>query len=200
MAPLDDPSPLGREALTRGLPRLVAQVRVSANGETDPAKGEVQAVRRFLTATLMGMLLASAAAPVFAAAPTKISFDTPEEDAWWAETFTAACGFPVSADASGHVIFHNEKRGAATQIANWQINVWLTSENGSYHLVDAGPDMLLERAGVTYFTVTGRSTTFSGVIGRVEVNTETGEIVWHGLLVFDEVFGDWTAPICQALS
>lgn len=157
-------------------------------------------MRRLLIAALMVTLLASLAAPVFAARPTKITFDGPEEDAWWAEEFTQACGFPVWADASGHVIFHNDKRGAATQIANWQINVWLTSENGSYHAVDAGPDMLLERGGVTYYTVTGRSTTLSGVIGRVEINTETGEIIWHGLLVFDEVFGDWTAPICEALS
>lgn len=107
----------------------------------------------------------------------------------------------MTAESSGHVIIHNPTSGAATEIFNWNINIWLTSANGSYHLVDAGPDMELTRAGTTYFTVSGRSLTFSTVIGRVEVNLDTGEVTYHGNLVGNEVFDPIPfAHICEALS
>jgi hypothetical protein len=61
--------------------------------------------------------------------------------------------------------------------------------------------MTLTKAGTPYFTVTGRSLTFSTVIGRVEVNLDTGDVTYHGNLVGEEVFDpDWIAPICAALA
>jgi hypothetical protein len=138
-------------------------------------------------------------ATALGAKPTIISFE--DDDAIDSALFSDACGFAISAETSGHVILHNAKRGAANEIANWNINTWLTSADGSYHLVDAGPDMILSRAGSEYFTVTGRSVTFSTVIGRVEVDLETGDVVQHGTLVGDEVFDpEWFAPVCAALS
>ena len=148
---------------------------------------------------LVSLLSLVLAGPVSAAKPTIISFD--DDDVADSAFFTEVCGFPVTAESKGHVIIHNPKSGAATEIFNWNINIWLHSESGSYHLLDAGPDMLLTKAGTTYFTVTGRSITFSTVIGRVEVNLETGEVTWHGKLVGDEVFDpEWWEPICDALA
>ena len=156
-------------------------------------------MRRLVSLPLAALVVLLLAIPVLGARPTIISFA--DDDVADGEFFSSRCGFEVSARSSGHVVMHNEKRGANNFISNYNINIWLTSENGSYHLLDAGPDMEHRRAGTTYFTVTGRSLTFSTVIGRTEVNLDTGEIVFHGNLVGSEVFQeDWWAPICHALS
>lgn len=139
------------------------------------------------------------AVPAFAARPTIISFA--DNDVADGEFFSGVCGFEVTAASSGHVIFHNDKRGANNYIANWNINIWLHSAKGSYHLVDAGPDMEHRRAGTSYVTVTGRSVTYSMVIGRTEVNLDTGEVVFHGNLVGAEPFDpEFYVPICAALT
>ncbi len=148
----------------------------------------------FVIATLLTL---ASAVPVLAAPPTIISFEF--DDVADSIIFTGACGFPVTSDSSGHVVFHNDKRGAVTQLANWNINNRLTSANGSYHLVDVGPDMEHMRAGTPSFVVVGRSLTFSSVIGRVEVNLDTGETTYHGLLVGDQVFSENLDHICDLL-
>jgi hypothetical protein len=113
---------------------------------------------------------------------------------------TAACGFPVVSESEGHVVLHNEKSGATNFIANYNIRNTLTSADGTYRLVDAGPDMEKTKGGTTYLTVTGRSVTFSTVIGYVEVNLDTGEVTWHGRLLGTEPLDPaWYAPICDAL-
>ena len=156
-------------------------------------------MRRLVTLPLAVLLVLALAVPVLAAPPTIISFA--DDDVADGLFFSGLCGFEVSAESSGHVVMHNPKRGANDFISNYNINIWLTSESGSYHLIDAGPDMEHDRSGTTYLTVTGRSLTFSTVIGRTEVNLDTGEVVFHGNLVGSEVFAvDWYAPICEALS
>jgi len=155
-------------------------------------------MRRMLSLPLAALLLVLLALPVLGARPTIISFA--DDDVTDGEFFSLVCGVEISAESSGHAILHNETRGANNFISNYNIQIWLTSENGSYHLLDAGPDMEHRRAGTTYFAVTGRSLTFSTVIGRTEVNLDTGETVFHGNLVGSGVFAeDWYAPICDAL-
>lgn len=106
----------------------------------------------------------------------------------------------MTAESSGHVVFHNEKQGRTNFIANWNIRIRLTSEHGSFYLVDAGPDMEMTRDETTYLVVVGRSLTFSTVIGRMELNLDTGEITWHGNLVGAEPLDPaWHAAICDAL-
>ena len=156
-------------------------------------------MRRMLSLPLAALLLILLAVPVLGAPPTIISFA--DDDVADGDFFSLVCEVEISARSSGHAIFHNETRGANNFISNYNIQIWLTSENGSYHLLDAGPDMEHRRAGTTYFAVTGRSLTFSTVIGRTEVNLDTGETVFHGNLVGSDVFAeDWYAPICDALS
>ena len=156
-------------------------------------------MRRIATVVLAGLLALAVAAPAFAARPTIISFA--EDDAADSELFTELCGFAVTSLSSGHVILHNDKNGAVTGIANYQINNWLYSATGSYHLVDAGPDMLLTKAGVEFLVITGRSLTGSSVIGRVELNLTTGEVIYHGNLVGSQPLDpNWYEPICAALA
>ena len=155
-------------------------------------------MRRFAIlplALLMGLILAL---PAAAARPTIINFE--DDDAADSALFTQVCGFPVVSESAGHVILHNEKSGATNFIANYNIRNTLTSEHGSYHLVDAGPDMLKTKGGTTYLTVSGRSLTGSTVIGRVELNFDTGEITWHGRLLGSEPLTEaWYAHICDQL-
>jgi hypothetical protein len=156
-------------------------------------------VRRITIVPIVTLLCLVSVAPALAAKPTIVSFE--DNDAADSAFFSELCGFGVTAETSGHVVIHNPTSGAATEIFNWNINILLSSESGSYHLVDAGPDMTLTKAGTPYFTVTGRSLTFSTVIGRVEVNLDTGDVTYHGNLVGEEVFDpDWIAPICAALA
>jgi hypothetical protein len=156
-------------------------------------------MRRLLSLPLAALAVLVLSFPVLAARPTIVSFA--DDDVDDGALYTALCGFEVRSESSGHVVFHNQKRGANNFMANWNIQNWLFSANGSYHLIDAGPDMEHTRAGTTYLTVTGRSLTFSSVIGRTEVNLDTGEVVFHGNLVGSEALPeDWYAPICDALS
>jgi hypothetical protein len=138
-------------------------------------------MRRLAALPLTVLLLHGLVGATFAARPDIIYFAG--DDVADSLAFSQACGFAVTAQSSGHVIFHNEKQGATQNIANYNINIQLTSANGSYHLIDAGPDMILTKFGVEYLTLSGRSLTGSGVIGRVEVNLATGELTWHGNLV-----------------
>jgi len=156
-------------------------------------------MRRLLTLPMAAVFILALAVPVLAARPTIVSFA--DHDVADGEFYTEVCGFDVQSESSGHVVFHNDKSGANNFIANWNIRNHLSSANGSFYLVDAGPDMEHTSAGTTYLTVTGRSLTFSGVIGRTEVNLDTGEVEFHGNLVGDEPFPEeWWTPICDALS
>ena len=155
-------------------------------------------MRRLALLPLALLFTIMLATPALAARPTIVSFE--DDDAIDSAFFTQVCGFLVSAESSGHVVMHNEKQGATNFIANYNIGTQLTSEHGSYYLVDAGPDMLKFKDGTTYLTVTGRSLTFSTVIGRLELNLDTGAVVWHGNLVGTQPLDPaWYAPICDAL-
>ena len=157
-------------------------------------------VRRFL---LLGAMLGLLLTPSMVAASQKpfiLDLNDPAWDAEESALWSAECGFPVTADVSGHIIFHNPKRGAVSGLAVFHIAETLTSETATYRLLDVGPDLIYTRHGVEYQAAVGRSITGSGVIGRAVMNLDTGEVEWHGRLVGDEVFGDFAAPICRALA
>jgi hypothetical protein len=152
---------------------------------------------------LLSLALATfTALPAAAAEPQNpliIDFNDPALDAGESVFWTRTCGFPVTADISGHIIVHNENNGALTSLVVFHVTVQLTSATGRYHLVDVGPDIAFTRNGTPYVAVVGRSITGSGVIGRVLVNEATLETAVSGRLVGDELFGDFTKPICRAL-
>ncbi len=149
-------------------------------------------MRRLVGLPAAVLLILALALPVLAARPEIVSFR--DDDVADGEFFSDLCGFEITADSAGHVIFHNDKRGANNFISNWNILIRLTSENGSYWLVDSGPDMLHRRAGTEYLTITGRSLTGSLAIGRLELNLDTGEVMLHG-----QVMGDDLTWICGEL-
>ena len=152
-------------------------------------------MRRSIGLLIAGMLVLILATPVAAARPEIVSFA--DDDVADGELFSDLCGFEITAESSGHVVFHNESRGANNFIANWNIVVRLTSATDSYFLVDSGPDMIHRRAGKEYLTISGRSLTGSTVIGRVEINLDTEEVTLHGNLVGSEPFD--LAWICGEL-
>lgn len=147
-------------------------------------------------------LSAVVALPASAAEPQNpivIDLNDPDLDGEESEFWTDVCGFAVTAEVSGHIIVHSEKNGAVHTLTVFHITERLTSANGSYFLVDVGPDIGFTRQGVPYVAVVGRSITGSGVIGRVLVNEATMETAISGRLVGDKLFGDFTKPICRAL-
>ena len=152
---------------------------------------------------LLGALVAMLASPAVAGEPQKpfiFDLNDPEFDGedsiWWSEQ----CDFPVTAELSGHIIYHNAKRGAVMSITVYHTTEILRSASGTYRLHDIGPDIEYIRGGVSYLALVGRSITGSGVIGRTVINLDTGEVDWNGRLVGDEVLGDFVAPICRALA
>ena len=152
---------------------------------------------------ILAALVAMLASPVAAGEPQKpFIFDLNDPDLdvddsiWW----TAQCEFPVTAELSGHIIFHNAKKGAVKFITVYHTAEILTSAWGSYRLHDIGPDIEYVRNGVSYVAIIGRSITGSGVIGRTVINLDTGEVDWNGRLVGDQVLGNFSAPICRALA
>ena len=143
-------------------------------------------MRRIFGLLAATVLVLGLTTPALAARPTIISFA--DDDVADGEFFSELCGFEITSRSSGHVIFHNDKRGANNFISNWQINNWLSSATRTYHLVDAGPDMLHRQGGTEYWTVTGRSLTGSTVIGRLWIDLETDEVTWVGLPMGSEPF------------
>ena len=120
-------------------------------------------VAAFLTAAAVVVALA---APVSAASqkPIVVDLDDPavsaEDSAFW----TGACGFPVVAEASGHIIFHVDAHGGPiTEIAVYNMRETLTSPYGTFRIVDTGPDITYVQGGTTYVAGIGRSTTGTSV-------------------------------------
>jgi hypothetical protein len=157
-------------------------------------------------ALLLLLALAGSAAaaprPNERAKPTIIYFEDIEEDI--AATFSAMCGFPVTVDAEGWFKIISLDTGGKGKRQPLEVIVYhlshevFTSAWGTFTSpLDVGPDIVFMEDGVVKVALTGRSTTGSGVIGRVVVNTETGEVEFEaGRRVYD----DFVAAVCEALA
>src|SRR3970282_2796662 len=79
------------------------------------------------------------------------------------------CGFPVTVDLQGKVVVHVFEGGRALEIDSYNIRGLYTNQaNGkSWGLIDSGPDIFYVDGAKVFIAITGRSTTGSGVIGRV---------------------------------
>lgn len=142
-------------------------------------------VRRRIGAWFLGMaIVAIAATPVLAAPPTREVFDMddPVAEAFWSDLLTAECGVPVAVDFRGSVTVHTftDRAGAwKRQIDKYWIRDAFTNTatGASIVLKDVGPDLWsINRRGELVIAITGRSLTGSGVIGRVVINLDTGEV------------------------
>ncbi len=134
-----------------------------------------------ILATLAVLLGAAPAA--LGAGPTRevISLADPALDAEEAAMLTEQCGVPVSASNAGHIIIQVFPDGRRSVFGIDHYNIRATYTNlatgATVRLRDIGPDRWYIRDGKAYLGVTGRSTTFSGVIGLVVFDLETEEIV-----------------------
>jgi hypothetical protein len=156
----------------------------------------------FVSAVVLTLAVAGAAA---AARPEKtvISFDDPALEAEVAADLTAACGAPIAVDLSGKVeiiVFDKSQQAGVTEVDAYETRATFTNTDtgATTSLVDAGPDLLKydAKTGRVVLAITGRSLTGSGVVGRVVVDLDTGEI----LSVAGLTKGDWIENICAELT
>jgi len=156
----------------------------------------------FLFAAVITLALAITAA---AASPSRtvISFDDPILEAEIAADLTAACGAPIAVDLSGKVeiiALNKSTQAGAIEIDAFETRGTFTNTatGATATLVDAGPDLVKydAKTGHVVVAITGRSITGSGVIGRVVVDLDTGEV----LSVAGLAKGDFVENLCSELT
>ena len=98
--------------------------------------------RRWLAPLFALGLVALAAAPVAAAKPESFDFDDPALEAEDSAALTQECGFAVTADYAGHVIFHVDRSGHYVEIDNYQVQGTLTNvaTGTTVRFHDSGPN------------------------------------------------------------
>ena len=114
---------------------------------------------------------------------------------------TAACGTEIDVDLTGRIIvlvFDKPVSEGVVELNVFHIDATFTNpETGAtLSLHDVGPDVYFVRDGKLFVAVTGRSTTGSGVIGRVVFDVETGEVVFEA----GKPVGDYVETVCEALT
>ncbi len=140
--------------------------------------------RRWLAPLFALGLVALAAAPVAAAKPESFDFDDPALEAEDSAALTQECGFAVTADYAGHVIFHVDRSGHYVEIDNYQVQGTLTNvatgTTVTFH--DSGPNRAaIDADGHTILQITGRDHTGGGWVGLVTVDLDSGEVLsMHG--------------------
>jgi hypothetical protein len=149
--------------------------------------------------TLAFAITATAASP----SKTVISFDDPILEAEIAADLTAACRAPIAADLSGKVeiiVLDKSKQAGVIEINAYETRGTFTNTatGATATLVDAGPDLVRydPKTGHVVVAITGRSLTGSGVIGRVVVDLDTGEV----LSVAGLTKGDFVENLCSELT
>jgi hypothetical protein len=149
--------------------------------------------------TLALAITATAASP----SKTVISFDDPILEAEIAADLTAACRAPIAVDLSGKVeivVLDKSKQAGAIEINAYETRATITNTatGATATLVDAGPDVVKydAKTGHVVVAITGRSITGSGVIGRVVVDLDTGEV----LSVSGLAKGDFVENLCSELT
>src|SRR6185503_10757715 len=131
------------------------------------------------------------ATPVAAAKPESFDFDDPQLEADDSATLTEECGFAVTADYRGHVIFHVDTSGRHIEVDNFQVQGTFTNVGTgaavSFH--DSGPNRVsVTDEGHTIVQITGRDHSGGSWVGMVTVDTTTDEVLsMHGHAL-DSVF------------
>ncbi len=162
-------------------------------------------VQRFLAAWAAAVLLvASSISPLLAAKPDRfiIDLDDAGAEAFYSELLSDACGADVAVDFEGSLTIHvfTDRHGAWKREINkyWIRDTFTNVETGaSVLLKDVGPDLYsLSRDGHLIIAITGRSLTGSGVIGRVVIDLDTGEV----LHVAGKDAGSIADQVCPAIT
>ena len=143
--------------------------------------------------------------PAAAGRPEKIviSFDDPVLEAEISALLTDACNAPITADLDGKVVvivLDKPASQGAVEINAFEIrnSFTNTATGATAEIVDAGPDLysIDPETGHLVVAITGRALTGSGVIGRVVIDLETGEVI----TVSGLAKGDWIENLCGELT
>ena len=171
-----------------------------------PCLGAVQGTRsgpRREGAAVALLAVLALAGPAAGAKPTRevVDLDDPvleaEEEAFLAEV----CGTEIDVDLEGRIIvliFDKPVNKGVVELNIFEFEATFTNpETGAtLTLHDVGPDVYLVRDGELFIALTGRSTTGSGVIGRVVIDLATGEAVFEA----GKPVGDYVERVCEALT
>ncbi len=158
-------------------------------------------MRMQAAAIIVATLALAASGPAAADPPTGtvIDQDDPVFEAEIAALLTDECGVPVAADTEGRVIVFERTSQRVPEMSVFHLRATFTNlETGqTARLIDAGPDQLRRdpRTGELSFAIIGRSTTGSGVIGRV-VEDADGNVIFQA----GREYGDWVAGVCAQLT
>jgi hypothetical protein len=158
---------------------------------------------RFVWASVALIALLAFAGPAAGGPPDRdvIDLDDPALEAEEAALLTRACGTEIDVDLSGRIIFlvlDKPVDAGVTELNIYGFRATFTNpETGAtLSLHDVGPDVVFVRDGKLFIALTGRSTTGSGVIGRVVVDLETNEVV----LEAGKPVGDYVEVVCEAVT
>jgi hypothetical protein len=169
------------------------------------SRGPLPRLRRVVAFTsVIGALLVLTASPAAAAKPLKITFDLadPVGDAQMSAALSDYCGTPIQAVSGGTLTIHAVAAADGTfrhEIDKWQIRDSFTNLETQVTLLmhDVGPDHYwIDKDGHLFVAVIGRSLTGTGVIGRVVIDAETGEIVSQA----GRDLGPFFDQVCDALT
>jgi hypothetical protein len=162
-------------------------------------------MKRILVVSVVAAAMLVLASPATAGKPVRFVVDlgTPANEAAIAAELTDACGVPISVEADGKVIvivLDEARNRGAVEINAYEFHALVTNlaTGETMTIVDAGPDLLRidPATGHLLVAITGRSTTGSGVIGRVVIDLDTGEV----LSVSGNDLGDPAEAICAEIT
>ncbi len=142
------------------------------------------------------------AGPAAGAKPSRvvIDLDDPAIEAEEAALVSEACGTEIDVDLSGRIIILvlDKPDTGVVELNVFHIEATFTNPKtgATFSLLDVGPDVYFVRDGKLFVAITGRSLTGSGVIGRVVVDVETGEVVFEA----GQPVGDYPEIVCEALT
>ena len=157
---------------------------------------------RFLCAGAALFAVLALAGPAAGAQPSREVFDldSPVFEADVAAFLTEECGTEIEADLEGRItvlVFEDAVSGVVERDIYEAKYTFTNPETGAvFSLHDAGPDTWVVRDGTLFLASSGRSTTGTGVIGRVVRDLATGERVFEA----GKPTGDFVERVCEALT
>jgi hypothetical protein len=162
-------------------------------------------MKRILVLPVLALAMLALAFPAAAGKPAKVVVDlgTPAAEEELAGFLSDACSAPIAVDADGKVIvlvLDKPSARGVVEINAYEFRALVTNlaTGATTTIVDAGPDLFrIDLAtGHLLVAITGRSTTGSGVIGRVVIDLDTGEV----LSVSGNELGDPVEAICAEVT
>jgi hypothetical protein len=143
-------------------------------------------------------VLVLSAGAAFAAPPTITVIDFSQFEPFAEADWLAECGFAVDVEFEGRIIIHEFSGPRLVEVDNWRTFMSYSANGKTFVAAHplASPDIFwIGGDGALYHAIAGRAP-FNGLIGRVVLNEDTGEVVSSHGLVIDNPIDD----ICAALA